>query len=225
VRLILAGAAFALASPALAETRDFAVGSFTSVSNESAPDVIVRVGGAPGVRAEGDPQALDVIEAKVEGDELVIRTRPGARWPRGRARAVVYVTTPQLFAASVEGSGNIRVDRVTGGSFKGSAHGSGNLTIDALRTATAALSSHGSGNVDAAGAVEHLTAFASGSGNVDARRLQARSASVRATGSGNVDAIASDAAEVVASGSGNASVTGAKTCRVRGTGSGGVLCG
>jgi hypothetical protein len=97
--------------------------------------------------------------------------------------------------------------------------------IDALRTATATLSSHGSGNVDAAGTVEHLTAFASGSGNVDTRRLQARSATVRATGSGNVDAVASDAAEVVSTGSGNASVTGARTCRVRGTGSGGVRCG
>lgn len=222
---MIVGAALALASPAAAETREFAVGPFTAVSNETAPDVMVRVGGAPSVRAEGDAQALAVLDVRVEGDELVVRTRSGSRWPRGRMRAVIYVTTPKLVAASVEGSGNIRIDQVTGPSFTGSAHGSGNLTVDALRTDATSLSSHGSGNVEAAGAVERLTAFASGSGNVDARRLQSRAASVRSTGSGNVDAVASDTAEVVASGSGNASVLGARTCRVRGTGSGGVRCG
>jgi hypothetical protein len=225
VRVIAAALSLSLGSAAAAETREFPVPAFSAVSNESAPDVIVRVGGSPSVRAEGDGSALAVLDVRVEGDELIVRTRPGARWPRGRTRPVVYVTTPRLAAAAVEGSGNIRIDRVSGGSFKGSAHGSGNLTVDALRTATATLSSHGSGNVDAAGTVEHLTAFASGSGNVDTRRLQARSATVRATGSGNVDAVASDAAEVVSTGSGNASVTGARTCRVRGTGSGGVRCG
>ncbi len=225
MRLMLLCMALPLATAAGAEARDFRLGGFSAISNESAPEVIVRVGGGTSVRAEGDAQAIAALDLRVEGNELVIRTRPGAKWPRGRTRTIVYVSTPTLVSASVEGSGDIKVDRVEGGAFRGSAHGSGNLTVASLRTATADLSSHGSGNVEAAGTVEHLNAFSSGSGNVNARGIAARSATVRATGSGNVDAVASDAAEVIASGSGNASVTGAKACRVRGTGSGGVRCG
>lgn len=225
MRLILIATAAALSTPAAAETREVPVTGFTAVSNETAPDVLVRVGGPASVRVEGDRETIDALRIAVEGDALTIKSRPGFRWPRRAGRTIVYVTAPRLASATVEGSGNVRVDRVTGGSFSGSAHGSGNLMVDDLRTDSAALSSHGSGNVAAAGAVGRLQAFTSGSGNVDVSRLQARTGTVRTTGSGNIEAAVSDLAEVVASGSGRATVTGAKTCRVRSTGSGGVSCG
>jgi hypothetical protein len=225
VRLILLAVAAALSASAAAETRDIPVPSFTAVRHGTAPDLIVRVGGPTSVRVEGDREAIDALQIGVQGEELVVTTRRGARWPRGRAKAVIYATTPLITKALTEGSGNIRIDRVSGAGFDGSAHGSGNLVIDDLRTEVAELSSHGSGNVMAAGSVTWLQAFASGSGNVDVRRLQARTGAVRTTGSGNVDATISEAAEVMASGSGRAHVAGTKTCRVRSTGSGGVSCG
>lgn len=225
MRLMLTTAVLALAAPALAETRDFPVGGFAQVMNEGAADMLVTVGGAPSVRADGDPARLAALDVRVEGDRLVVRTRPGARWPQGRSRTVVRVTVPRLAAAAASGSGDVRIDTVAGAGFSGSAHGSGNLVIGALRVDRADLSSHGSGNLVAAGTVGRLDAFASGSGNVDARGVTAKSARVRTTGSGNIDASASEEADLIASGSGNATVLGTRTCRVRGTGSGSVKCG
>lgn len=224
MRLILLATA-ALAAPLGAETRNIAVPAFTGVSNETAVDIAVRVGGDPSVRVEGDREVIDALQIGVERDELIVVARRGTRWPRGRAKAIVYVSVPRLAAAAVEGSGNIHVDRVTGPAFAGSAHGSGNLVVEDLRADAATLSSHGSGNVTASGTVTRLQAFASGSGNVDVGRLRAQTGSVRTTGSGNVDAVISDTAEVTVSGSGGAHVTGAKTCRVRSTGSGSISCG
>ncbi len=225
MRLIAATFVLAAASPALAETRDFAVGGFSQVVNEGAPDMMVAVGSPVSVRAEGDAATLAALDIRVEGGRLIVRNRAGMRWPRSRGRTVVYVSAPRIVGAAASGSGDVRVDRVAGPSFSGSAHGSGNLVVDTLRVERADLSSHGSGNVVAAGTATQLSAHASGSGNVDARRLATKTARVRATGSGNVDAMASDEAELLASGSGNATVLGTRNCRVRGTGSGSVRCG
>jgi hypothetical protein len=229
MRLITLGAMLLSAAPALAQSKpaeqSYDVGPFTTVVNETSPDVVVHVGGARSARAEGDARTIADLVVTVEGDRLVVKTRPGARWGGGRARTVVHVTTPALNAALASGSGDVRVDRVAGAGFRGSTSGSGNLTLGELKAETASLSSSGSGNVVVAGAVGRLDAVSTGSGNVDARRLTARSASVRTTGSGNVDAFASGEAEVFATGSGNATVLGTRTCRVRATGSGGVRCG
>ena len=227
----LATIALLIAAPALAQPRGAAeqryeVGAFSAVVNETSPDIVIHVGGPVSVRAEGDARTIADLSVRVEGDRLVVKSRPGARWQGRRARTVVHVTTPWLAAATASGSGDIRIDRVGGGAFTGSSSGSGNLTLGELTAETATLSSHGSGNVvAAAGRVGRLTAFSSGSGNVDARRVQARSASVRTTGSGNIDAFASGEADLVASGSGNATVTGTRNCRVRANGSGGARCG
>lgn len=224
--MMLTGSALLLAAaPAAAEVREFDVAPFTSIASESAPEVLVRVGPAFSVTADGDPQALAALDITVEDDKLIIRSRPDAG-RRGRlGRAVVQVTAPALSRAIVEGSGDMQIDRIVGGDFKGSTHGSGNLLIGFLQTGATALSSHGSGNVTAAGTADSLRLFASGSGNVVAGGVAARTATVRTTGSGNVTATAREDAELVASGSGNAVVTGTSTCRVRGTGSGSVRCG
>jgi hypothetical protein len=225
VRLIAGVALAALGvAPALAAEQSFAVGRFAEITASSPAEVQVRTGAPASARAVGDAAALARLDVHVEGDKLVIRTRRGMRWP-GRARATVYVTVPALRAASVAGSGDLRVDRVTGSAFAGSVAGSGNLAIGELRTGSATLTSAGSGNIDVAGAVDQLQANTAGSGNIDARALRARSARVSAVGSGNVEAQASQQADVVSVGSGNAIVIGAAQCRVHARGSGEAKCG
>ncbi|MBA2921031.1 MULTISPECIES: head GIN domain-containing protein [Sphingomonas] len=223
---LIAGVALAAltAAPAAAAEQTYPVGRFSEISASSPAEVQVRTGAPASARAVGDAAALSRLDVHVEGDKLVIRTRRGMRWP-GRARATVYVTVPALRAASVAGSGDVRVDRVAGPDFAGSVAGSGNLAVAELRTRTATLASAGSGNINAAGVVDQLQASAAGSGNIDARRVRARSARVSAVGSGNVEAQASQQAEVVSVGSGNAIVSGTTNCRVRARGSGEARCG
>lgn len=224
MRLIAIALVAAIAAPAAAETRAYSVAPFRAVHSSGPADVVVRVGDALSVRADGDSAALDALEVRADGERLTVDRRHGAKWPK-HGRATVYVTMPALIAASASGSGDVRVDRVAGPSFAGRVDGSGNLDIGDLRVTAAVLVSTGSGNVHANGAVDILTASASGSGNVAAEALQARAASVSATGSGNVLASASDDADVSSTGSGNAIVTGGGHCRLRATGSGEARCG
>jgi hypothetical protein len=47
--------------------RDFQVGAFDKVSLAGSHNVVVTVGGAPSVRAEGDPKVLDRLDIRVDG--------------------------------------------------------------------------------------------------------------------------------------------------------------
>ena len=223
MRLILAAAAL-VAAPAAAETRAFSVAPFRAVQSSGPADMVVTAGDTLSVRAEGDPRALDALEVRADGERLSVDRRRSAKWPK-QGRATVYVTLPNLIAASASGSGNVQIDRVSGPTFAGRVDGSGSLDIRDLRVTAAVLVSSGSGNVHARGVVDVLTADASGSGNVAADTLRARTATVSASGSGNVIAWASEDSDIRASGSGNAIVSGGGNCRLRATGSGEAKCG
>ena len=86
--------------------RSFEVGAFQSVSLEGSHDVVVTVGGAPSVRAEGSQEVLDRLDIRVENGALRIGTERGNWYWFGRSGHVtVYVTAPALQAASIGGSG------------------------------------------------------------------------------------------------------------------------
>src|SRR5688500_1979017 len=55
--------------------RSFQVGEFQAVSLEGAQDVVVTVGGAPSVRAEGDAEQIERLDIRVENGTLKIGTR------------------------------------------------------------------------------------------------------------------------------------------------------
>lgn len=211
-----------------AGSRTFEVGDFDAVELAGPHDVIVRVGGAPSVRAEGDAEALEELEVRMDGSTLEVGTRRrggmGIGFRKSRA-ARIYVTVPALRAAGVAGSGNLRIDRVEGESFDGSLAGSGELIVDALRVGRAEFSVAGSGDIRAAGAAEAVEVGIAGSGDVDLSGLQVRTADVNVMGSGDVRLNATDTADVSIMGSGDVAVTGGARCSVSKSGSGDVTCG
>src|SRR3546814_18890198 len=82
-------------------------------------------------------------------------TRRERKWASGVARGhpvTVYVTTPSLAAASIGGSGDMRIDTVQGKAFAASIGGSGDMDIAALRVDDASFSIAGSGTIKAVGA-------------------------------------------------------------------------
>lgn len=209
--------------------RNFTVGAFDSVGLSGSHDVVVTVGGAPLVRAEGDPDVIDKLEIEVEDGTLRIGTRKGVRWSdgfwRNRRPVTVYVTAPALKAAAVAGSGDMRVDKVEGDSFTASVAGSGDLEVGTVRVGQAKFSVAGSGDIRASGSAGSLDASIAGSGDIDLAGFEARQASVSVVGSGDVRARATETANVSIMGSGNVTMAGTARCTVSKRGSGDVNCG
>lgn len=209
--------------------RSFDVAAFDSVSLGGQHNVIVSVGPAPSVRAEGDPKALDRLEIKVRDGDLHIGQKDdrnfSLRLRRDRPALTVYVTAPALKAAAIGGSGDMTIDKVEGKSFDAAIGGSGNLQVGTLQVEQASFSIGGSGSMRAAGSAGEADISIAGSGDVDLTALEARSADISVAGSGNVRLRATESADVSVVGSGDVAVDGPAKCSVSKMGSGDVRCG
>jgi hypothetical protein len=204
-------------------TRQFAASGFTGIDLAGSDDVDVKQGAGFSVTAEGNPQVLDRLDIRVDGDTLRIGRKPGMPQLAADRGAVIHVVMPKLTSAAVAGSGDLTADKGEG-DFKGSLGGSGNLRIAALSAATAELSVAGSGDLSVAGTASKLSASVGGSGNIRAAGLTASSADVSIAGSGQVEAVVKGPADVSLVGSGNAVLTGGAKCSVSAIGSGEARC-
>ena len=224
-----AGAQESDGAPRRSVTQNFNVGGFDGVALAGSHDVVVTVGGAPSVRAEGDSEIIEKLDIQVEDGTLRIGTKKGVQWSAGfmrnRASVTVYVTMPKISSAAVAGSGDMKVDKVEGGKFEGSIAGSGDLAIASLRVEDADFSVAGSGDILASGAAGKTKISIAGSGGVNLAGVQSREANVSIVGSGDVQAHASQTADVSIMGSGNVNIAGGAKCSVSKRGSGDVSCG
>lgn len=213
------------AKPGPASRRDFQVGSFQSVSLGGSHDVIVRVGPAASVYAEGPADELDRLDIRVQGGDLRITNKHNRGFNMGTFHKVtVYVTTPQLAAAEIGGSGSMKIDRVDAERFKASIGGSGDMDIASLKAGDAELSIAGSGSIRAVGNAQRQNISIAGSGDVDAGGLESRTASISMLGSGDVRTRATETADVSILGSGDVTLGGGAKCAVHKMGSGSVHC-
>ena len=207
--------------------RSYQLAGFTGVSVAGPHDVVVTVGPAHSVRAEGPADLLDRLEIKLDGRNLEIGTKK-EKWSMGsrlKGKARIHVTMPAIEAASIAGSGDIRVDRAEGPRFAASIGGSGDIDVGAVRVGEASFSVAGSGNIRASGNAQRSSVSIAGSGDIDIAALEARTASVSIVGSGDVRARAMETADVSIAGSGNVSLSGSARCSVSKMGSGSVRCG
>ncbi|HTU09421.1 MAG TPA: head GIN domain-containing protein [Allosphingosinicella sp.] len=202
-------------------SRDFQVGAFERINLAGPMDVQVRVGAQPSVRAEGR-EGLDRLEIVVVDGELRIGTVRGTSGPL--RDIVVHVTVPALTAASLNGPGDIDIDRVRGARFAAAVNGPGNLSFGELRVETASFAVNGPGGIRAAGGAPRAEAVLSGPGNMRLDGFETRDASVSLTGPGHIDLRATGAVSVTLSGPGNVTVTGGARCSVTSSGPGSVRC-
>nr|WP_310525448.1 head GIN domain-containing protein [Polymorphobacter sp.] len=224
MRMMLLAAA-AIAGPAAASERSFAVEGFDGISVSSRADVSVSTGKPASVQASGPDSALDRLEIKVEAGTLKIRTKSGTDWGWGGENVRILVTVPMLRSAGVTGSGDVSIDRVAVPEFTAGVSGSGNLRLASLIADTARFSVAGSGSVAAAGTSAAVKASVAGSGDLDLSGLKAQTLSASVAGSGDVDAHASITASISVAGSGDVRVRGGAKCSVSKSGSGAVDCG
>ena len=156
------------------------VGNFTAIQSKGASNVVVRVGPAPSVTVTGDSNIIPLISTEIRGKKLVIDSRGSYRT---RSAPRITVTVPNLEAAGLSGSGNMRVEGIGGSSV--------------------ALAVDGSGNLTATGRAGTLALAVNGSGNADARGVPAGNASVAINGSGNATVATGGTLSGAISGSGN----------------------
>lgn len=206
--------------------RSFALADFTGVKLTGSDDVKVSVGGAFAVRAEGPSEELDRLKIERDGDTLKIGRKNNSGFNWGSHRGVtVYVTMPSIAVASVTGSGDMNVDKVSGDAFRGATVGSGGLDIAALAVKSADFAITGSGDISARGTADKLSLSIAGSGDLDASGVKAAQASASIAGSGNIRADVAGPATVSIMGSGDADMGSGATCTTTKMGSGEVHCG
>jgi hypothetical protein len=212
-----------------AVSRNYQVGSFQQIEVAGPYDVEVRTGGNPGVSARGSEKLIERTVVEVQGDKLVIHPENNHSFFNfgwgSHGKAVFTVTVPQLTGATIAGSGDIHVDRVTGQSFEGTIAGSGGLNLAATDVKSLKLSVAGSGDLKAgAGKAQSAEYTIVGSGDLDAAAVQTQQLKVSIAGSGGVKANALATAEVDIMGSGDVNVTGGAKCTVNKAGSGSAHC-
>lgn len=205
-------------------TRTYQVGGFTGIDLRGSDDVDVRVGPGYSVRADGDTKLLDRVKIEQVGTTLRIGRTATSGFSWGGKGAKIFVTLPSLVEATIAGSGNMTIDRVTGASFKGSGAGSGTLAVGAVAVDAVHLALDGSGNIKLAGEAKSLEISVDGSGDVEAAGLKAAGAQVSIAGSGSVRAAVDGAAKVSVMGSGDVDLGGKARCETSKMGSGSVRC-
>jgi len=216
--------------------RSYDLAGFEEVSVVGPHRIIVSVGPAFSVRAEGPQQTLADTTVEVEDGRLEIHPVEDERWER-RWRdsdrrdhwrdyepATFHITLPRIEAVSLVGGGDMRIDRVEGKSFSASVAGSGDLDLAALRVDDARFSIAGSGDLTARGSVRTSSISIAGAGNLRAREVTSDTASVSIAGSGNAALTVADKARVSIVGSGDVDIAGSAQCAVSRIGGGRVRC-
>ena len=209
------------------EQRSYDVSGFDKVSAAGPMHVMVAVGPAFSVRAEGPDESLDRYEVVVEHGSLEIRPTHsnfwGSSW-KGFGPATFNVTLPQLSATSMAGSGDMKVDRVEGSRFSVSVAGSGKFEIGSLSVDEARFSVAGSGDLTAHGHAARSNVSVAGSGDVHLRELSSDHANVSIIGSGDAALTVNQDAHISMVGSGDVDIDGTANCKVSRFGGGHVTC-
>jgi hypothetical protein len=210
-------------------SKNYQIGNFQEIEVAGPYEVEVRTGANPSVSARGSEKLLERTVVEIRGDKLVIHPENNHSffnfgWGH-HGKASFTVTVPQLSAATIAGSGDIRVDKVQGNSFEGTVAGSGGIQVNSLNVQDLKFAIAGSGGVKAdSGKAQSAKYDIAGSGDVDAGGIQTQTLKVSIAGSGDVKAHATGTADVSIMGAGDVDVSGGAKCTVSKSGSGDVRC-
>lgn len=215
----------ASAGPITTQTYDLK--GFTAVEVSGPDDVTIRQGDAFSISARGRKEALDRLEIKLDGPDLVIgRKREGFSFSSSDEDDVdIAITLPRLNKVRLTGSGTIDADSVDGDAVEAVVTGSGDLKVAKLTGKRADITVSGSGDIEiGGGTIGSGELSVTGSGDIDADGLVATTLEVSVTGSGNVDAQATGKADIRILGSGDVTLTGGASCSTHQMGSGTATC-
>lgn len=179
--------------------------------------------GAPSVKVEGDENILQYIETKSDDGWLEIKTREHVN-VHSRNPIKVYVTTPEISALKVTGSGNLTFNNKfsSRNDLSFGVTGSGNIYAD-VNTPAVNANITGSGNMYIKGETRNVDVQVAGSGNFDSPGLKAENATVKIMGSGDASLFADASLNASIAGSGDVKYSGNAKVDKNIAGSGSVI--
>lgn len=167
--------------------KSFDLGPFDAVSVNGSADVVF-VQGLQKVLLVADENLLELFEIEVKDGTLRIGTKKGCGYST-KNDVVVFVNSPVLNAAKINGSGSFEIDGplAVDGDFSLSVNGSGEIEVDALTAGSASVKVNGSGDVKLnCREVGDIVVGINGSGDVELLG-NARNVRSKINGSGNVN--------------------------------------
>jgi hypothetical protein len=199
-----------------------ATGDFVSLGALGPDAVRFTTGDNWRVRAEGDPRTLERLRFVIEDGRLLVGRRSGedARLPA----AMIYVTAPGIRSATLAGSGQVDVDRLTGEAVSATVAGSGDLSVGAVSSHTLKGSVAGSGDLSVRGHSEDASLVIAGSGRFDGSAFSAERASAMIAGSGGIAFRSDGTVKATITGNGSVTVSGRASCSQTRIGSGSLRC-
>lgn len=228
MKRIIAAFALLAAAPAAAEERRYSVTDFDRIVVEGPFSVRLATGRPSSAVATGSPDAIERVSLDVQGRTLRIRPNRSAwgGYPGVAAGLVaIEVATRDLRAASVNGPGNLAIDRVRALRLDLAVEGSGRIVAADVASDNLVVGILGSGRIQVAGTTGQLRASIHGWADFDAAGLTAQRANIITDSAGRIAVGVAREATVNASGLGEVEIVGAPACTVRGISAGQVRCG
>ena len=178
-------------------TEDREIGEFTKIALSGAGKLVVTCGQDASLSVTTDDNLLPLLETKVKGDTLHIRSTESI--------SATITPTYQIATSTLEGIG---------------IGGSGDVEVVDLASDRFDVSIGGSGKVRANGSVENLDVSVAGSGRIEMRELQAQRATISISGSSRATVNAQESLDVSIVGSGRIDYVGDPKVKKQVVGSG-----
>lgn len=203
-------------------TQDRSVGSFHSLSVETAVAVRIRQEPSAAVKVEADQNLQEFIEVLNESGTLVIRQRRGYRLDPTRD-VVVYVSSPDFRDLDVSGASSITGEGTitTTGELFLEASGASHIRLD-VNAAKLRTDISGSSKLALKGQAREFNAEASGASDIDGIDLQTETARIDISGATKVEVAVSRDLDVEASGASHVSYKGSPRINQRVSGAASV---
>jgi len=189
--------------PMTQETRS--VGKYEAIHVKNAIDVKIDPQMGSEIRINAPEDAMKHIEARVEGQELVIDLDVNAIM--GDNDIEVRIGEDRLNSVKVSGSGSFSGDLTAKKALTLKVSGSGEIEVSAdVENVYGHIS--GSGDIFCRGSTREVEGRIEGSGDIDFSSLKAENAKATISGSGDIDIYATEFLEARISGSGDISYSG-----------------
>ena len=188
IRIILSLSMLMALVAGSAQTLDFDITDFSSISFGVPGDLYLTQGSTEKVSVKGSDEAIDQLVIEKKGSRLVIRSKDRNWSWRGfrRSSLTISVTFKDLESLKVSGSGSVFGENKfqLASDLELSVSGSGNMSLEVeARSLEARVS--GSGDIEIGGSADQADMRISGSGKVRGDDFKVKSAEASISGSGS----------------------------------------
>lgn len=213
-------AGLALATPVLAQSRDFDLEGFDKIDIATGLDARVTLADTFSIKAHSrSGDALDNLRLSVEGDALVARIESsfldfivsgglvGMLFNSGNA-VTLDITLPALTEATASSGADIHLTAITADILKLDASSGADIELDDARLRQLDASASSGSDISASGTAETVNLDASSGSDIEADDLRASAGALQASSGANISAHLADQVRAQASSGADIEISG-----------------